>query len=735
MDGRVGTVARRDDVMAQICEQVRASDPHGADAFARSYYAQLGDDDLASWTTSELSQAALEHWRLGARRAPDETLVRVHTPAHGHTAVDVVIDDMPFLVDSLTMALDRRNLGVHLVVHPILSVRRSPEGDLLETAPDRDSGATVPGTAISDAFTHESWTHIEIDRETNTDALDSVRVELLSVLHDVRAATRDWQPMLEALQHAAAEIETIAPPCDPDELVEGKALLAWLADQNFTFLGYRAYTLTGDDQLLPVAGSGLGLLRAAPEEPSSSFAALPASIRAKAREKTLLVLTKANRRSTVHRPTHLDYVGIKRYDERGAVVGEHRFIGLYASGAYTSSPFDVPVLRRKVAGIVERAGFLPASHDQKDLMQILETYPRDDLFQIDVEALFAIATGILRLQERRRVRLFVHREAYGRFISCLVFIPRDRYTTLVRERIAHYLVDAYQAKGYEWNTRLSESVLARLHFVLHVDAPDGEHVDIAELEKLVASAARAWVDDLRDALIATHGEEPGLAVLRVWADAFPPGYRDDFDATEALADLDRLDALGPARPVAARLTSSGDHLDLKLYGIGAQPSLSSVLPHLSNLGVVVDDEHPYAIEPKGLEARWTKWFRLHTPDATSVDPSALRLFEEAFLAVIDGRAEDDAFNRLVLTAGLAWREVALLRAYGRYLRQTGTRFSQTYLAGALSNHTEIARRLVELFVARLDPWIRAAVRPERTAEAATTRARDSPTTSAATSTR
>ncbi len=205
--------------------------------------------------------------------------------------------------------------------------------------------------------------------------------------------------------------------------------------------------------------------------------------------------------------------------------------------------------------------------------------------------------------------------------------------------------------------------------------------------------------------IATHGEEPGLAVLRIWSGAFPPAYQDDFDATEALADLGQLDALGPTRPVAARLTSSGGHLDLKLYGIGAQPSLSSVLPHLSNLGVIVDDEHPYAIEPKGLEARWMKWFRLHTPDATLVDPSALRLFEEAFLAVIDGRAEDDGFNRLVLTAGLAWREVALLRAYGRYLRQTGTRFSQTYIAGALSNHTEIARRLIELFVARLDPWI------------------------------
>ncbi len=223
--------------------------------------------------------------------------------------------------------------------------------------------------------------------------------------------------------------------------------MQWIADENFTFLGYRTYDLTGDDRLVPVPGTGLGLLRDAPETPSMSFAKLPAPIRAKAHDKTLLVLTKTNARSTVHRPTHLDYIGIKRYDAQGEVVGEHRFIGLYASGAYIDSPFTVPVLRRKVAAVIERAGFLPASHDHKDLVQILETYPRDDLFQIDVDHLFATAMGILRLQERRRVRLFVHREPYGRFVSCLVFIPRDRYTTQVRERIGALLVDAYGADG------------------------------------------------------------------------------------------------------------------------------------------------------------------------------------------------------------------------------------------------------------------------------------------------
>ena len=695
----VGVVARRDDVMVQICELVRASDPADADAFVRMYYDQLGDDDLATWTAEELAQAAIEHWRFGARRRPSEGLVRVYTPAHGHTSVDVIVDDMPFVVDSLTMALDRRNLGVHLVVHPILCVRRSNAGELRGMAP-------VGGPARSgERVLLESWTHIEIDRETSPEILETVRTELLSVLHDVRFATRDWKQMLEAMQGVVDDLEVSPPPCSVEDLTEGRALLKWLADQHFTFLGYRRYDLVADDRLVPVAGTGLGLLSEAPEEPSLSFAALPPEVRAKAREKTLLVLTKANARSTVHRKTHLDYVGIKRYDTHGEVIGEHRFIGLYASGAYTGSPFDVPVLRRKVAAVIERAGFLPASHDQKDLARILETYPRDDLFQIDVDQLYQNAMGILRLSERRRVRLFVHREPYGRFVSCLVFIPRDRYTTEVREHIAQLLVAAYGSKSYEWNTRLSESVLARLHYVLHLESPGGEPVDVAELERSVAAKARAWIDDLRDALIASHGEETGLDLFRIWVDAFPGAYQYDFDANEALADLPQLEQLGGTTPLSARLTIGADHLDLKLYGIGAQPSLSEVLPRLSNMGVFVDDEHPYGLTPRGLDARWLKWFRLRAPAGTVIDPAALRLFEEAFLAVVDGRAEDDGFNRLVLTAGLAWREVALLRAYCRYLRQTGTRFSLSYIEDTLSSHSEIARRLVELFVARLDPWV------------------------------
>ena len=417
------------------------------------------------------------------------------------------------------------------------------------------------------------------------------------------------------------------------------------------------------------------------------------------------MLTKANARSTVHRPTYLDYVGVKRYDAAGAVIGEHRFLGLYTSSAYTASPIDVPVLRRKVSAVIARAGFVPASHDFKDLIAILEGYPRDDLFQIDPAELFDIAMGMLSLQERRLVRLFVHREQYGRFISCLVFVPRDRYTTPVRVRIANVLIDAFAASSHEWNTQLSSSVLARLHYVLRVDPTRSleQSVDIADVEQRVAAAARAWIDDLRDALVQAYGEENGLDLLRTWGGAFPASYQEDVPAACAIADLAELTAFGPDHTpeLRVRLDGSADQLDLGLYGLGAQPSLSDVMPRLTNMGVTVDDEHPYTITPAGLPDRWIKHFRLRGPADTP--PAAYDRFEDAFLAVSAGDTEDDVFNQLVLLAGLSWREVALLRAFSRYLRQVGTPFSQTYIARTLAAHPTVARRLIELFAVRCDP--------------------------------
>jgi glutamate dehydrogenase len=695
------------DVVERACADVAAGEPDGRGDFVARYYAQVPLGDLEMHTPAYLAAAACSHWNLARVRPPGTAVVRVYTPTRSvdgwdspHTIVEIVTDDSPFLVDSSAMELDRHNLGMHLGIHPILRVHRDANGVLLGLADDdgHDDGAIL-----------ESFLHFEVDRETNPEIVAAVTTDLERVLGDVRVATSDWLKMLAMLRRVVDAVDVAPPPIDPDDVAESTALLNWMADQHFTFLGYREYDLerdaTGNDGLRPVPGTALGLLRNAPETHSRSFASLPADIRAHAHDRTLLVLTKTNRRSTVHRPTYLDYIGVRKFDADGNVVGEHRFVGLFTSSAYNSSPIDVPLLRRKVAAVVTRAGFLPASHDQKDLIAILETFPRDDLFHIDVDTLYAIAMEILQLQERRRVRCFVYQEIYGRFISCLVFLPRDRYTTPVRIRIADILTETFAARSHEWNTRLSESVLARLHFVLHVDPRDRHDVDVDALEARIAAAARAWIDDVRDALIAARGEEAGLDTLRIWGEAFPVSYRDWFDARAVLADLGPLEQLDHEGALAVRLEAASDHrLDLKLYGCGAQPSLSEVLPHLANMGVTVDDEQPYDIAPKGLEGRWIKYFRLRIPDPAISAAPIQRQFEEAFLAVLRAETESDGLNRLVHATGLSWREVSLLRAFSRYLRQIGTPYSQEYIADALVAHPGISRSLVELFVARLDPW-------------------------------
>ena len=699
----------REQLRTAVAQRAHELDPT-ADAFVDAFSAQGALEDVELADAENVAQAAVAHWHLGARRKAGTALVRVHTPtaaASGwdapHTVVDVVNDDMPFLVDSITMAIDRHDLGVHVVVHPVFAARRDADGNLLSlAAPGADPAETIL----------ESWVHVEVDRETSTDVLDAVRDEIEHALRDVRSATDDWKPMRGALESVISELDAQPPPVDTAELTEGRALLRWMADDHFTFLGYRRYDLVpdaaGDDTLCAVPISGLGILRGAapapgPGEPSASFSRLPAAVRAKARERTLLVLTKANTRSTVHRPSYLDYVGVKRYDAAGNVIGEHRFLGLYTSSAYTASPTDVPVLRRKVAEVMARAGFAFAGHDFKDLFAILENYPRDDLFQIEPDALLEIALGILALQERRRVRMFVHREQYGRFVSCLVYLPRDRYNTPVRVRIADLLLDEFGATSYEWNTYLSASVLARLHFVLRVDPLVTPNIDLAALEARVAAAARAWTDDLRDALISVCGEEEGLDLFRVWSNAFPASYQENNPAAEAVADLTELRALdAPSAPtLSVRVDGDTEHLDLELYGLGAQPSLSDVMPRLTNMGVTVDDERPHTITPANLPARWIKQFRLRIPAGAA--PGSFDRFEAAFLAVSNGDAEDDTFNQLVLLAGLSWREAALLRAYSRYLQQIGTPFSQAYIASTLAAHPDIARRLITLFTARFDP--------------------------------
>ncbi len=724
------TDSDRDQLLDRAVEagqQQGCRDEHLA-AFLGRYYRHVPVEDLRARDAVDLAGAALSHRQLAQERPVGTANVRAYTPtvdehgwATGHTVVEIVTDDMPFLVDSVNAELSRQDRSIHLVVHPQVVVTRDAAGRLLEvldvpaysrdrTAPELPQGAAV-----------ESWIHVEIDRESDAEDLAALVDGLRRVLEDVRISVEDWPKMRRRMRDVATALEQ-EPPAGiaADEVSEAVQLLAWLSTNHFTFLGYREYRLEerdGVDHLVGVTGTGLGILRHDQRTTSTSFGRLTPQARAKAREKTVLVLTKANSRSTVHRPAYLDYVGVKVFDAAGEVVGERRFLGLFASSAYTDSVRRIPSVARKVEAVLDRAGFTEDSHSGKDLLQILETYPRDELFVMDVDELFPIAVAVMHLQERRRTRLFLRPDTYGRYVSALVFLPRDRYTTAVRRRMEEILKDAYGARNVDFSTRISESVLARLHFVVRVEPgqtlPD---VDAAELEARLVEAARSWEEDLGDALRADVGEEDAARLLRSWLRAFPEAYKEDFPARVAVADLKRVedlpeddDGAGPAtlgtnlyEPVGSAPTERR----FKLYA--RKPlSLTAVLPFLSNLGVEVTDERPYELDlGPGRRAfiydfglRWRGGAALSGAHAEQ----ARALFSEAFAAAWAGDAESDGFDRLVLLAGLTSRQVVLLRAYAKYLRQSGTTFSQDYIERCLATNLDIARMLVELFETRFNP--------------------------------
>ena len=700
----------RDDVIDKVVtharEQLRADDK-GMESFLRQYYSWVAPEDLLDRSVIDLCGAALAHYELARHRLPGNPTVRVYTPnfeedgwQSPHTAVAVVTDDMPFLVDSVTMELNRRGMRVHLALHPVITVRRADDGRMVEALPPDSVGAQ----GISEAYLH-----IEVDRQAGT-THDGLRDDLRRVLGDVRRAVDDWSAMRGRAEAIGAELLAAPPPVAPEELNEARAFIEWIADDHFTFLGYREYDLRsegGDDMLCSVADSGLGILRTQRSQ-SATLARLRPGFGQVARERQLLTLTKADSRSTVHRPAYLDYIGVKRFDASGEVVGERRFLGLFTSVAYNSSVFDVPLLRRKAEAVLARADFPRSGHAGKALTEILETYPRDELFPISEDELFDTAMGILRLQERQRVRLFVRRDPFGRFLSCLVYVPRDRYNTTVRQRIRDILLRSFAGTGADFTERITESVLARLHFVVRTVPGEVPEIDVDEVEARVSEAVRSWTDDLEDALVEECGEEQGVRLFLRFGEAFPAAYREDFPARTAASDIRRIDALANDGDFTMSLYHPlgvpEGHLRLKLYGWGQRVSLSDVLPLLENMGVTVTDERPYEVKPPDGPSLWVYDFGLVHRAAGDLHTGHVReAFQDALARAWQGKAENDGFNRLVLGARLNWRQVNVLRSYCKYLRQTGTTFSQAYMEQCLVAHPELTRLLMALFEARFDP--------------------------------
>ena len=684
-----------------------------------TYFRHIAIEDLEDRSPADIATDVVKHLRAAAKRPQGTAVIRVRTPEprpDGEalpSVIEIVTDDMPFIVDSVTMEVSRSGHAIQLVVHPQVWARRNVTGALLGlSAPGATDDSTDDGSGSQ--VMAESWMRVEIDRVTDADQRRALEERLQHVLRDVREAVEDW-PKMQATAVSVADGLAATPPAGlpADEVVEAVELLRWLADNHFTFLGYREYQLVDSKAgagIAAVPGSGLGILRA-DSFGTTSLEDMRSEVRSKAREKHLLILTKANSRSTVHRPTYLDYVGVKRFDERGEVIGEQRFLGLFTSAAYIESVLRIPVLRRKTRQVLDRSGYAPKSHGGKDLIEILETYPRDELFQTPVDELTDTVTAVLHLQERRRLRLFVRRDDYGRYVSCLVYLPRDRYTTDVRLAMQRIFTETVGSDLIDFTARVTESVLARLHFVVRMQP--GEEVpdlDVERLEADLVEATRVWEDDVADALKAQCGVDEAAALQRHYAGAFPEAYKEDFDVATAVDDIRRLDALDTDAVDLHFYSPRGvaeSEPRFKILRRGESLSLSAVLPVLQHMGVEVVDERPYAIDRPGRERDWIYDFGLHYQGREPIDTSdpedLQRRFQEAFNAAWRGLAESDGFNALVITAGITWRRASVLRAYAKYLRQIGTTFSQDYLEECLNAHVPITRALVDLFLAKFDP--------------------------------
>jgi glutamate dehydrogenase len=656
-------------VCSRVREQLDGTDAELAEAFARQFYRWVAPEDVAERDPLDLYGLALGTFNFARERPPGTTKVRAYNPRfeeHGwaspHTAVEIVTDDMPFLIDSISMELNRRGCGVHLIIHPVLSVRRDADGRLLEIL--------APGETSDDGAIGESVVHAEVVRQTDETRLRELEGHLERVIVEVRRAVEDWQAMRERALEAAGEVR--------DEDAEAAAFLEWLADDNFTFLGYQASD-----------GAGLGILRSPPEE--NPVAGL-------SRGSGELTLSKANTRSTVHRAAYLDFVG----------VGDRVFLGLYTHTAYRASPIEIPILRRRVRRVLERAGFPQGSHNEKALLEILEAYPRDELFQISDDELFELTMGILHLGERQRLRLFARRDPFGRFYSLLVFVPRDRFNTENRRRIEAILRTATGAATIDYTTRVSESVLVRLHFVAYVEPGVETDFDQREVEMMLVAATRSWADDLEEALVEELGEAAGADLFQRYRDAFPAAYRADWVARSALSDIVHVEELPEADGLGISLyrpLEAGPRmLRAKLFRAGRPLMLSDVLPLFENMGVEVGDERPYPITPRGRDGVWIYDFGLTYPGRGDLEAGGVReSFQDTFVRVSRGEVENDSYNRLVLGGALTWREIIVLRAIGKYLRQARITYSDSYVEQALVANPEIARLLVALFQARFDP--------------------------------
>ena len=694
------------EVQDQLAAEASKTRADQARYFAEAFLRRVPAEEIAGESPDSVTPLVAGIMKFAGTRPPGTSKIRVFNPdpkrdgwSSSHTIIEMVNPDRPFLVDTANLVLSELGLGVHSIVHPVIHVQRDRRGRVVGFFPTAD-----------DKGEPESIMHLQVDKQTDPERLRLIEHRLEVALRHVSQAVEDWAAMRDRLTDSVEKLGDWAPKTDAADLEESEAFLTWLRDDHFILLGARDYVVDRSDgkfNLDLVKGSGLGILR----ETDRTIRSRPIatlSDGALGERSAPLIITKTRSRSTVHRGGYMDYIGILKFDEDGQIVGERRFIGLFTSNAYFRRASDTPLVRLKVRQVLKRSELREGSYARKSLVHILETLPRDDLFQASVDEIEETALAVLALMERQRVRLLVRRERFNRFYSCLVFIPRDHFSTENRTRIQDILFRAFHGDQLDYTVQISESRLARLQVLIRPKPGANPDPDLGVLEQRIIEAVRSWHDGLRDILVQKFGEERGLAWSADIGQAFPAAYIEDVTPWVASFDVERIAELGDEQDLKMSLyrprARETDLIRFKLFKRGKPIPLSQVLPILENLGLEVINERPYQLNMADESTVWVQDYDMVYAGASGLDLDRVRdSFTEAFLNTWRGVTRGDGFNRLILGCGLHWREVKILRAYCKYLQQTGIPFSLAYMAVTLSKHPLLARLLVEYFESLFAP--------------------------------
>jgi len=709
------TVASKDQFFKQLAdafaEKIAKTEARKIVEFAKQHYAHIPLEELVSRNFSDTYGAVLAAWQFLQKRSNDESPVSVFNPdlesdgwQSTHTVIFILHPNIPFLIDSVRIAINQREIGTHSIQHSILHVERDKGGKLKKLHTSKKS---VSGSG------YEAFIVLEIDRHTNPSDLKDLEDALQTVLHEVRIAVSDFPVVTSKITETLEELETTTAGITEENKEEAKAFLHWLLEDHFTFLGYDEYDFAKDRKgmlVQRVENSELGILRVNNERPDRvRLNELPQRTRHEmTRTDDIFIFAKSAQRSHVHRPAYPDYIAVKKFNSKGEVVGERRFLGLYTARVYNERPDEIPLLRQKYESVMSRSGFLREDYAGKELEQILTLYPRDELFQIEADELLEIAKNILYIQERRRIELFLREDVYGQFVTCLAFFPRDIYNTELRLKVEKVLLERLEAEDIEFVTHFSESVLARVQFTIRVPRAEDRRLPVAEIRDEVIGMAQSWRDGLGDALSEAYGEEKGNELFRLWSGGFPASYTDKFSPRRAAIDLEHIAGAADRDDLSMSfyraLEEDESTLHFKLFYPDQPIPLSDVMPIFDNLGFRVLGEHPFEVLDRHGKTVWIHDFTLKAHTGVAVDIHRIRpIFEDLFRKVWYGEAENDAFNRLLLSSYMSWREIALLRTYARYMRQIRFSNSQTFISNTLVNHVELTRLLLECFDVRFNP--------------------------------